>query len=108
MPDYREWVPDEAIEALTVRRALQDVEDPIKMAADIIREALPLATMSMTHMAIHSPTESIRLNAAKYVMDRALGDGKDLRLPDNRPAWDKIFDSVLVEVEGVLKNEGKK
>lgn len=104
MGDNREWIPDEAIEALTVRRALQDREDPIKLSNDLIKEALPLVTMSMTHMAIYSGIENTRLAAGKYIMDRALGDGKDLRLPDNKPAWEKIFDSVLVEVESIQKN----
>lgn len=107
MVDRREWVPDEAVASLTVRRALQKVEDPMKMAAEILKEALPLATMAMVHMAIHSPTDGIRFNAAKYVMDRTLGDGKDLRLPDNQPAWEKIFDHTMVEVEGALKKHAK-
>lgn len=105
MPDYREWVPDEAVEKLTVRRALQEVEDPIKMASDLIKEALPLATMSMTHLAIYSPTENVRFQAAKFIMDKALGDSKELRLPDNKPAWETIYDSVLVEAENVLKRD---
>lgn len=104
MGDNREWIPDSAIENLTVRRALQDREDPIKLANDLIKEALPLVTMSMTHMAIHSSMENTRLVAGKYIMDRALGDGKDLRLPDNKPAWEKIFDSVLVEVDNIRKS----
>lgn len=101
--DRREWIPDEAIEALTVRRALQNIEDPIKLSADLLREALPLATMSMTHMAIHSDNEVIRVQAAKYIMDKTLGDSKSLNLPDNKPAWEKIYDSVLVEVDDALK-----
>lgn len=101
--DNREWCPDEAIEKLTVRRALQNIEDPIKLSADLLRESLPLATMSMTHMAIYSEVEAIRLQASKYIMDRTLGDGKALTLPDNKPAWEKIYDSVLVEVDDALK-----
>jgi len=103
MTDNRDWVPDEAVEQLTVRRALQDVEDPIKLASDLIKEALPLVTMGMTHLAIHSTTENVRFQAAKYIMDKALGEGKDLRLPDAKPAWDKVFDSVLVEVNNIQK-----
>lgn len=107
MVDRREWVPDEAVEQLTVRRAFQKVEDPLKMAADILKEALPVAALSMVHLAIHSPTEGIRYNASKYVMDRTLGDGKDMRLPDNKPAWDRIFDSAMVEVESALKKHSE-
>ncbi len=104
MSDLRSWVPDDAVEELTVRRALSKVEDPIKMSADIIREKLPLTTMSMVHLAINCPTEAVRFQAAKYIMDRALGDGKDLRLPDNKPAWEKIYDSILTEVDEIVKN----
>lgn len=103
MPDRREWVPDAAVADLTMRRALQSVEDPIKMSADIIKETLPLATMSMTHLAVYSATEAIRFQASKYIMDKALGEGKDLKLPDSKPAWDKIYESVLVEVENITK-----
>lgn len=97
----RDWVAEEAVEELTVRRALQGMEDPIKLAADLIKEALPLATMSMTHLAIHGEPQ-LRFQASKYLMDKAL-DGKNVQLPDSRPAWDKVFDSVLVEVNDALK-----
>ena len=103
--NLRDWIPDSAVEELTVRRALSKVEDPIKLAVDILRENLPLSTMSMVHLATNSPTEAIRFQAAKYVMDRTLGDGKDLKLPDNKPAWEKIYDTVLVEVDNITKNE---
>lgn len=105
MADLREWCPDEAIEALTVRRALQNTEDPLQMAADLLKEALPLATMSMTHLAVYAEKPEIRFAASKFVVDKAFGDGRDLRLPDNKPAWDKIFDSVLVEVENITKKD---
>lgn len=107
MVDRREWVPDEAVEQLTVRRALQKVEDPVRMATDILKEALPIAALSMVHLAINSQIEGIRFNASKYVMDKTFGDGKDLKLPDNRPAWDKIFDSTMVEVENALKKQNR-
>jgi|SRR5215467_1765720 len=100
MSDLRDWIPDVAMEALVVRRALQDVEDPLKMAADIVKETLPIATMSIAHLAIHSPTEQVRLAAAKYLVDRAYGDGgKGVALPEAKPAWERVYDSVLVEAE---------
>ncbi len=101
--DSREWVPDLAVENLTVRRALQNMEDPIQLSIDIIRESLPLTTMSMTHLAIHCGVETVRFQAAKYIMDKALGDNKNLTLPDARPAWDKIYETVMVEAEDALE-----
>ncbi|SRR6266511_1650170 len=101
--DYKEWCPDEAIQDLTVRRALREVEDPVKMAVDLLKENLPLSVLSMTHLAVHSPTEAIRYQASKYIMDRTLGDPRaNLMLPDNKPAWERIYDDVLVEAEKIV------
>lgn len=100
----RDWVPDQEIEKLTLRRALQDQEDPAKMAADLFKEALPLAVMSMTHMAIHSPTEPIRFQAAKYVIDRSMGPVTATTKPvDERPAWEKLLQTVTVETNAQEK-----
>lgn len=100
MSSLEDWVPNDAIEALTLKRALQDVEDPIKMAADIFKESLPLAVMSLSHMAIHSPIEQVRLNAAKYVVERVMGSTPTtLRPPDEQPAWEKLYQGALVEVK---------
>ena len=105
MGDSREWIPEQAVESLTVRRALQEFEDPIKLSTDLIKEALPIVTMRMTHLATQSMHDGVAFNAAKYIMDRALGDeGKGIALPDQKPAWDRIFDNVLVEVDNALKS----
>lgn len=97
MEDFEEWVPDKAIEALTLKRALQNVEDPAKMAADLFSEALPLATMSMVHLAIHSPTEGVRYNASKYVIERCMGSvSNPSRGVEEKSAWEKIYDNAMV------------
>lgn len=98
MADNRDWIPDDAIADLTVRRALMEQEDPVKLANTILKETVPLATMSMAHLAIHCPVDSVRYQAAKYVMDRVLGapgTGAD----EVRPAWEDIYEAVLVEAE---------
>lgn len=100
MTSWKEWCPDEAIEELTLKRALQEVEDPIKMTNDLFRDALPLVAMGMTHLAIHEPNPGIRFNAQKYVIDRSMGSVNNPTRPvDDRPAWEKIFDSVVVEAQ---------
>ena len=97
MPEYRDWLPDVAIEELTLKRALQDIEDPIKMANDIMKEALPLVTMGLTHTAVHEPNPLIRTTAQKYVLDRMLGSVTSPTKPESEaPAWQKIFDSIAV------------
>jgi hypothetical protein len=102
--EYKEWVPDEAVERLTLERIKHGV-DPIKIAAELFKENLPLSVMSICHMAVHSPAEAIRFQAARYVVDRTMGSSKeDLRGVDNEPAWNKIYDSVLVEADNITKN----
>lgn len=92
-----EWLPERAIEELTLKRALQDVEDPVKMANDIMKEALPLITMGMTHAAVYEPNPIVRYNSQKYVMDRMLGSVTSPTKPESEaPAWQKIFDSIAV------------
>lgn len=100
--DSRDWVPEEAVESLTVRRALTRDEDPVKMAISIIREHVPVATMRMVHLALHSPTETVAFQASKYIMDKAMGDTRDLKISE-KPAWEKIFDGVMVEVNSALE-----
>lgn len=97
MDDMESWVPALAIEQLTLKRALQDVEDPVRMANDIIKEALPLVTMGMVHTAIHEQNVVTRTIAQKYLMDRSLGSVTAPIKPESEaPAWQKIFDSIAV------------
>lgn len=97
MEDFEDWLPARAIEELTVMRALQDVEDPVKMANQIIRETLPVATMRMRHLALHEQNPTVAYNAAKYFMDRAMGAVTSPNKPESEaPAWQKIFDSIAV------------
>ena len=96
--DYKDWVPDEAIENLTLKRALQDVEDNIRLASDIFKECAPVAAMSMCHMAVHSPSEQVRLTAAKMVIDRAMGTPSAQKMAVEKPVWEKLFENVVSEV----------
>lgn len=98
----KDWVPEEAIANLTLRRALQDKEDATKLAAELFKEALPVSVMAMTHLAIHSPTEAIRFQASKYVIDRSMGPvTSQIKPVDERPAWEKLFETVTVEVDAI-------
>lgn len=97
MDSWKEWCPDTAIEQLTLKRALQDVEDPIKLANELLKESLPLATMGMVHLAVHEQNPQIRFNAQKYIMDRNMGSVQSPVKPESEaPAWQKIFDSIAV------------
>jgi hypothetical protein len=95
--DYEAWVPQRAIEQLVLKRALQDVEDPIKLANDLLKEALPLSVMGMVHIAVHETNPITRFNAQKYIIDRNMGSVQSPTKPESEaPAWQKIFDSIAV------------
>jgi hypothetical protein len=105
--EWEAWVPRKAIEELTVRRALADVEDPVRIANQLLKETLPIAVMGMTHMAIHEPNPALRFQAQKYVIDRSMGTTNNPtgRPTDDRPAWEKIFESVAVAADEVAEAE---
>jgi len=106
MADWEEWVPQKAVEELTLKRALQDVEDPLKMANDLFKESLPLAVMGLTHTAIHEPNPVIRLAAQRYVIDRSMGTTTSpTKIAEDKPVWERIFDSVAVETEKFSRSE---
>lgn len=100
--NHKDWLPDEAIADLTVRRALRQVEDPVAMANDLFKENLPMSVMAICHIALHSPVDAIRFQAARYVVDRTMGDkGGPMVDGDNKPAWERIYEGVLVEADKI-------
>ena len=101
-PKLAYWIPDQAVRNLTMEKALNSHETHTQLARRLIDEALPLAAMAVTHMAINSPKEEIRLAAAKYVMEHAMGaPGKSHDLPSGKHAWDAIHDAVLVDAKNI-------
>jgi len=93
--DSPEWLPDKAIEELTLKRALAKIEDSLTLAGDLFKDCAPIAAMSICHMAIHSPTDNVRLAAAKHVVDRAMGTPAPTpKMEREKPIWEELFDSV--------------
>jgi hypothetical protein len=106
--DYQEWDPDEALKNLKLENALEGMDNPIKLARRLFSENLPLSTMSICHLAVHSPNEGIRFNAARYVVDRTMGIVEKANVPDDEHVWKSVFDSVLTEATGYLsKTDGE-
>lgn len=78
--NLKPWDPEAALESLTDEASLMD-EGQQDHARRLFRENLPLAAMSVIHMARFSPNERTRLDAAKYVVERVLGKvGEDMSL----------------------------
>lgn len=97
-PRLAYWMPDDAVRNLTMEKALHSHESHTQLAKRLLEEALPLATMSVTHMALNSRKEEVRLAAAKYVMEHALGaPGKNTDVPTGKHVWDNIHEAVLID-----------
>lgn len=71
--DDDSWDPDQAAASLSMESVVHTSETSEDMAQRLLREALPSAVMSATHLAVHSTNERTRLAAAQYVIDRVLG-----------------------------------
>src|SRR6266403_3961174 len=97
------WDPIRALRNLTMERALSSTDTPQMMAKRLFEENLPVAVMAIAHLATYSETEIIRLNAAKFVVERTMGPAERAMTQDGKHAWDDIYDDVVVEAEGFIK-----
>jgi hypothetical protein len=97
-PSYtgdNEWVTEEDVKALEMERDIlgDDVE---QQAIRILKENLPTVVHSIVKLARTAQSETVRLSAAKYVVDRNLG-----RITDPDTGDDDMLRKVL---EGVTVN----
>lgn len=104
LPFEGDWDPNKALSNLKLESALDGLGTPQATAKRLFEEALPLATMAIVHLATNSSTEVIRFNAAKYVVERTMGPAERQTAGiDGRHAWDDIYDEVVDEATGYLK-----
>ena len=88
------WNPQAALNALTCERTVGVEETEEDISRRLFRENLPMATLAITHLAQHAPNERVRLDAAKYVVERNLG-----RIQDANPfSTEDPFERLLAEV----------
>jgi hypothetical protein len=101
-PRYAYWVPEDAVRNLTMEKTLHGHETHVQLAKRLLDESLPLAVMSVTHIAINSNKDEMRLAASKYIMEHAMGSpGKTSDLPNGKHAWENIMDAVLVDAKSI-------
>jgi hypothetical protein len=101
-----DWDPVEALRSLTVENAFDGSESPHDLAKRLLGENLPMSVLAICHMATYSPNETIRFNAAKYVVDRTLGPAERMATPDGKHAWEDIYEHVITEAENYVNNPG--
>lgn len=66
------WVTDAEVEALAHEREVMGT-DHVQQAEEILKQHLPTAVNSIAKLARVANNETVRLNAAKYIIDRNLG-----------------------------------
>lgn len=104
VPSPAEWNPTEALKRLTMEMALETTATPQLVAKRLFEENLPLAVMSICHIAAYGESEGMRFNAARYVVERTMGPAERQAAPDGRHAWDDIYENVVSEAEGYLSS----
>jgi hypothetical protein len=101
-PQYAYWIPDEAVRNLTMERALHGHESHVQLAKRLLDENLPLAVMSIAHMAAQSTDERIRLAASRFIYEASVGmpsKGFGSDVPEGKEPWANVYDSVLIKKE---------
>ena len=93
----REWDPDRALEDLTQEIKI-DGDDNARIAKRLMHENLPIAAMAICHVAQYADNDRLRLDAAKYIVERNLGRTADVIPPDSEDPLEKLLDGVIIEV----------
>jgi hypothetical protein len=75
-------------------------ENPLDAATRVFQDHLVLASRSICHMALYAENERLRLDAAKYVVDRNLG-----RIGEANPLT-RQKDPLMDLLEGITTGEG--
>jgi hypothetical protein len=75
MNDYEDerWVPDEALASLQLEAQVNENETSVERAKRLLVENVDIAAASTIWLARNSTNERIRLESAKYVLERVLG-----------------------------------
>lgn len=101
----KEWDANHALMMLSMERALDHKDSPQTVAKRLLEECLPIATMSLCHIAVHGDSEVMRFQASKYVVERTMGPAERLAPVEGRHAWDDIYEQVTTEAETFLETK---
>lgn len=71
LPDT--WQPSDIEGILITERTINPQESNEEMARRLINEGVTTAVLGVLHIARHSQNERVRLDAQKYIVERALG-----------------------------------
>jgi hypothetical protein len=100
------WDPDEAVKSLAMEEHANPGEDFAERAKRLMTEHVPQAALALTHLALHSDNERIRLDAARTIMDRALGKVGDAPATDEDDPLLRVMSELRDELVGDPTSEG--
>lgn len=89
------WVTEDDIKALATERDVFG-EDEVLQAERILKENLPNAVHSLAKLARVASSETVRMNAAKYIVDRNLGKITEPQT-DEDDALKEMLEGVTVQ-----------
>lgn len=98
------WIADEALEAMIMEREYHPKEDNAQTSRRIVNENAPVVVQSLIHLAIHSSSERIRLDAGKYLTDRVLGKVGEESSPSEDSPIVEFLKDVRYDIESLSKN----
>ncbi len=89
-----EWITEEDVKALEMERDILG-DDEEQQAIRILKENLPTVVHAVVKLARTASSETVRFNAAKYVIDRNLGRVTDPEVTED-DVLKKIYEDVTV------------
>lgn len=89
------WVSEDDIKALADEREVFGEIDEVGQTQRILKENLPAVTLSVIKLARTAASETVRLNAAKYVIDRNLGKITDPDPTEDDPLRE-LYEDVTI------------
>lgn len=95
----KDWVPDEALAALTSERSLSPDETEEQLTRRLFRENAANAALGIIHIAVHGTNERTRLDASKYVVERVLGKVGDDAYDAEKSPLEALMEGVLQQAE---------
>ena len=90
----QEWDVEDALRSLEIEKQVHPDESSKDIAKRIFDENTVPAALALVHLAQHSPNEKIRLDSAKYVLERVLGRISD----DVKSDADSPLERLLAEI----------
>jgi hypothetical protein len=99
-----EWVSQEALEAMVTARPTPggvgiSSSELNAYTQKIFEEAAPQAAMQIVSLSHSAGAEKLRLDASKYIVDRAIGRVGEQKTSPEENAWDKIFKEAVTDME---------